>query len=1238
MEKTKHPDPAAGKPAQENTALAQPGGPVRKEMIVERIIGWCSHNQFLVLVGILFLIVAGIIAVQRVRLDAIPDLSDVQVVVFTEWPGRDPQLVEDQITYPIVSALASAPSVKYVRGQTFFGLSFVNVIFEDGTDMYWARSRVLEYLNQVMGDLPPGIRPTLGPDATGVGWIFEYALVDETGQNSLADLRTLQDWTLRYYLQNTPGVAEVASVGGFVREYQVDVDPNKLLAYHIPLPKLVAAIRDSNNDVGGRVIEFGETEYMVKGVGYIKTLEDIEKVAIGVDTNGTPITVKQVANVHFGPDMRRGVLDLDGRGEAVGGIVVMRYGEDALKTINAVKAKLEAFKSSLPPGVKIVTGYDRSELILRAINNLKTTLIEESIIVALIVILFLFHIRSALVAILVLPLAILLSFIAMVALGVSSNIMSLGGIAIAIGVMLDAAVVMIENAHKWLERWHQARAKRDQEGNPALTPAEREIADMTRLDVVVSAAKQVGRPLFFSLLIITVSFLPVFALEAQSGRLFKPLAYTKTFAIFFAALLSVSIVPILMLWFIRGKIRAENRNPASRLLAWAYRPLVNLVLRFKWLTLLLALVILVITWIPLQRIGSEFMPPLNEGTLLFMPTSVPGISITEAKDILQKQDALLASHPEVERVYGKIGRARSATDSAPLSMTETVVTLKPEDQWRSGMTFDKIKDELDQLVRTPGAPAIWWMPIQTRIEMMATGIRSEIGIKVLGPDLSVIQQVAEQIEGVLKKDPNSATVFAERVTGGYYVDFNINRDAIARYGLTVGDVQTIIESAIGGKTISSTVEGRERYPINVRYARDHREDLPALRRVLVPTPTGAQVPMAQLADIQLRTGPPAIRDENGMLAGFVFVDTKNTDLGTYVNRAKKLIADKVKLPPGYFLSWGGQYQYMLKARETLKLVIPLTLVIIFVLLYLNFNNVTEALIVLLSIPFALIGGIWLVWLLDYNFSVAVAVGFIALAGVAAETGVVMIVYLDEAWKQLRKSTAKPTLDGLYQAVKEGAVQRVRPVMMTVCSTIAGLLPIMWSHGAGALTMKRIAAPMVGGMISATILTLIIIPVIYFLWRSRGVEVPPAEAKPVRKLLIASIIIGALVLGGGGWWLWHSLSGPSQPTAVVTTQTVGPYQIKVLGEGTQLRMGDKAIRIEVTDATGKPADVGSVWLELRMDMPGMAMQAAAQLEKGQSPGVFNGTIRPTGQGEWHASIGYENRQGKNSASFTTRVGP
>jgi Cu(I)/Ag(I) efflux system membrane protein CusA/SilA len=1238
LNKTTHADEPAGKPAPASPSEAETAALVRDETIIERVIGWCAHNQFLVLVGILFLIAAGVVALKRVKLDAIPDLSDVQVIVFTEWPGRDPQLVEDQITYPIVSVLSAAPHVKYVRGQTFFGLSFVNVVFQDGTDMYWARSRVLEYLNQAMGDLPPGVRPTLGPDATGVGWVYEYALVDTTGQNSLADLRSLQDWNLRYYLQNTPGVAEVASIGGFVREYEVNVDANKLLAYHIPLTKAIAAIRASNNDVGGRVIEYGETEYMVKGMGYIQSLDDIRNIAVGVDTNGTPITVRQIGNVHFAPDLRRGALDWDGQGEAVGGIVVMRYGENALTTIQAVKAKLEAFKPSLPPGVKIITGYDRSDLILRAIGNLKHKLIEESIIVSLVCILFLFHFRSALVAILVLPVAILLSFITMVALGVSSNIMSLGGIAIAIGAMVDAAVVMIENAHKWLERWNHARAKREKEGPAALTAVEREIAAMTRLDVMVSAAQQVGKPLFFSLLIITVSFLPVFALTAQSGRLFKPLAYTKTFAMFFAAFLSVSIVPILMVWFIRGRIAPEHRHPISRFFSWIYRPFLRFVLRFKWVTLLLALAVLALTWFPLRQIGSEFMPPLNEGTLLFMPTSVPGISITEAKRILQKQDAALMTFPEVAHVYGKVGRARTATDPAPLSMTETVITLKPEDQWRPGMTFDKIKEGLDKLVRTPGAPAIWWMPIQTRTEMLSTGIRSQIGITVYGPDLGVIQQIGGQIEALLKRDPHTATVFSERVTGGYYVNFAIKREEIARYGMTVQNVEDVIQSAIGGMTISTVIKGRERYPLNLRYGPALRHDVASLRRVLVPTPNGVQVPMGQLADIHLTTGPAFVRDENGMLNGFVFVDTKGTDLGSYVANAKKLIAAHIKLPPGYFLGWGGQYQYMQEARRTLALVIPMALVIILVLLYLNFQNPVEVLLVLLTLPFATVGSIWLIWLLGYNFSVAVAVGFIALAGVATEIGVVMIVYLDEAWKNLKKNDPKPTYGALMEAVRDGATQRVRPVMMTFFAVFAGLLPIMWSHGTGALAMKRIAAPMVGGMVSTTILTLLIVPLVYFLWRSRGVEVPRAEATPVRKLLIGSIGMGVLVLGGGGWWLWHTLHGPSTPTAVVTTHTVGPYQVRVLGASTHLRVGENPIRIEVTDATGKPADVGAVWFELRMDMPGMAMQAAAQLEKGQSPGVFNGSIRPTGQGEWHASVGYENRQEKKSVSFTITIGP
>ena len=1033
------------------------------------------------------LTLAGLIAINNVNLDAIPDLSDVQVIVYTEWSGRAPTLVEDQITYPIVSALSAAPAVRYARGQTFFGLSFVTVVFEDGTDMYWARSRVLEYLNQVQNQLPDGINPSLGPDATGVGWVYQYALIDETGQNSLADLRSFQDWTLRYYLQNTPGVAEVASIGGHVNQYQVIVDPNSLATRRITIGRVIDAIRASNSSIGGRVLEFGETEYMVRAQGYIESLEDIEKVVIGVTERGVPITVREIARVVRGPDIRRGILEIDGKGEAVGGIVIMRYGENALKTIEAIKEKLEAIKPSLPPGVKIVTGYDRSGLILRAIDNLRSTLLEEMIIVSIVIVMFLFHIRSALVAIVVLPLAVLISFIPMVLLGVSSNIMSLGGIAIAIGAMVDSAIVLVDNAHKWLERWTAARQKVAADGSMEVTAVERELAAMQRIDVIIKASQQVGKPLFYSLLIIAVAFLPVFALEAQSGRLFKPLAYTKTFAMSAAALLSITLVPLLVFWFVRGRLPDEKKNPINRFLIWIYAPFVNFALRFKFLTLSLALMVVVASWIPFSKIGWEFMPPLNEGSLLYMPTSPPGMSITESKEILQRQDAIIYQMPEVERVFGKIGRARTATDPAPLSMVETVITLKPEDQWRPGMTIEKIKQELTGALPIPGMPAIWWMPIQTRIEMLATGIRSEIGIKVLGPDLNVIQRVAEDIEALLSNDPNTVSVFAERVTGGFYVDFDIDRSAITRYGLTIANVEHCIETAVGGTNITWTIEGRERYPINVRYSRDFRSDLPALRRVLISTPAGGHILLGQVVDIQLTKGPPMIRNENGMLAAFVFVDTFGTDLESYVDRAKELIAKNVDIPPKYYLEWGGQYEHMLKARDTLQLIVPFTLAVIFVLLFIQFRSVTETLIVILSVPFALIGGVWLMWLLDYNFSVAAAVGFIALAGVAAETGVLMIVYLDDTWNNLlARKDQSLSLTGLRQAVVEGAVQRVRPKMMTVCTTIIALLPIMWSNGTGADTMKRIAAPMIGGLVSSSVLTLVIIPAVYYLYRSREI--------------------------------------------------------------------------------------------------------------------------------------------------------
>ncbi len=1201
--------------------------------MINGIIAWCAKNRFFVIIGTVFFAVAGVMAMREVKLDAIPDLSDVQVIVFTEWPGRAPTLMEDQITYPIVSTLAAAPKVKYARGQSFFGLSFVNVIFEDGTDMYWARSRVLEYMNQARGNLPEGVNPVIGPDATGVGWIYEYALVDETGQNSLADLRSFQDWTLRYYLQNTPGVAEVASIGGYVNGYQVEIDPNKLLGYNIPLSKVIASIRMSNEDVGGRVIEFGETEYMVRGQGYIKNLDDIRAIVIGSDANGTPVTVRQVADVHRGPDIRRGVLEVDGKGEAVGGIVIMRYGENALKTIEAVKKKLEEIKPSLPPGVKIVTGYDRSSLILRAIANLRNTLIEEMIVVCVVIIVFLFHFRSALVAIIALPLAVLMSFIPMTLLGVSSNIMSMGGIAIAIGAMVDASVVLIENAHKWLRRWEAAKA--DDSGHEI----DRELAAMSRTDVIIKSAQQVGKPLFFSLLVIAVAFLPVFALEAQSGRLFKPLAFTKTFAMGFAAVLSITLVPLLLILFIRGKIPDETRNPVNRFLIWIYRPFVSLALRFRWLVIGLALVALVVTWIPWQQIGSEFMPPLNEGSLLYMPTSPPGMAISESKEILQRQDAIIKQMPEVQTVFGKIGRARTATDPAPLSMVETVITLKPEEEWRPGMTFDKIKEELNKQLPIPGMPTIWWMPIQTRIEMLSTGIRSQIGIKVLGPDLDEIQKIGEKIERVLKNAPNTASVFAERVTGGYYVDFEVNREEIARYGPMVADVNAVIETAIGGKNISTTVEGQQRFPINVRYARDFRSDVPALKRVLVTTPTGAQIPLGQLADIELTTGPPSIRNENGVKAGFVFVDTHGIDLGSYVANAKKLIAENVKLPPGYFLDWGGQFQYLLKARETLKLIIPLTLVLIFMLIYMEFRNVTETLIILLSIPFALVGGVWLLWALDYNFSVAVAVGFIALAGVAAETGVVMIVYLDEAWEDVKKRHAKPNLGQLTEAIMEGAVSRVRPKMMTVSTTIIGLLPVMWSVGSGSQTMKRIAAPMVGGMVSSTVLTLVIIPAIYYLWRSREVEpesdlpLPTAARRwPSRRAIIAAA--GAIFLAVGAWWLWPEQGG-AHFSQSIQTETVGDYQFEIRGKKSELHVGQNPVEIRVTRG-GAPAEVEKVSFELAMDMPGMPMRANAPLQKTAQPGVYRGSIKLDMQGEYNGGASVIGPVGEARKNFTVRV--
>jgi len=1045
--------------------------------VLRRIIEASARNPFLTGLLAVGILGWGVYALVNTPLDAIPDLSDVQVIVFTEFPGQAPQVVEDQVTYPLTTAMLSVPFATVVRGYSFFGFSFVYVIFEDGTDLYWARSRVLEYLNFVSRRLPAGVTPTLGPDATGVGWVYEYALVDHTGKRDLSQLRSIQDWYLRYELQTVPGVSEVASIGGFVRQYQVEVDPNALVAYEIPLGQVRRAIQRSNNDVGGSLVEMAETEFMVRGLGYIKSLEDLANIAIGTDGRGTPVLLRDVAHIQEGPELRRGLADLDGEGEVAAGVVVMRFGENALEVIRNVKAKLKQLEAGLPEGVEIVTVYDRSGLIERAVDNLRRKLIEESIIVALVCIVFLFHLRSAFVAILTLPLGVLISLIVMYQQGINANIMSLGGIAIAIGAMVDAAIVMIENAHKHLER---------------------DAGQKPRLQILLDAAVEVGPALFFSLLVITVSFVPVFTLQAQEGRLFRPLAFTKTYAMAGASLLSVTVVPLFMIWLIRGRIVPEHRNPLNRFLLWAYSPIIRVVLRHKALVIVAALAILAVTVFPFRRIGSEFMPPLNEGDLLYMPTTLPGISITKARQILQQTDRMIRSVPEVHRVFGKIGRAETATDPAPLSMIETTIMLKPVEEWRPGMTIHKLIAELDRVVRLPGVTNAWTMPIKTRIDMLATGIKTPVGIKVSGPKLEVLQKLGEQIEAILKDVPGTLSVYAERVVGGNYLDFDIDRREIARYGLTVGDVQDVIQSAIGGMNVTYTVEGLERYPVNLRYARELRDSLPMLRRVLVPTPTGAQVPLEQLAKLEIRKGPPSIKSENARLNAWIYVDLEGTDVGTYVANAKQVLAEKLDLPAGYTFFWSGQYEYMERAARRLWVVGPVVLVIIFLLLYLNFRKLSDSLIVMLSLPFALVGGIWLLWLLDYEMSVAVGVGFIALAGVAAETGVVMLIFLEEAVARYHREGRLRTRRDLAEAIFEGAVLRVRPKMMTVTAIMAGLLPIMWGSGAGSETMRRIAAPMVGGMVSATVLTLVVIPVIFEWvrgWRLPADTEDSAEASP-----------------------------------------------------------------------------------------------------------------------------------------------
>ena len=1027
------------------------------------------------LLATLFIVCAGIFAVLRTPIDALPDLSDVQVIVYTEYPGQAPQVVEDQVTYPLTTSMLSVPKSKVVRGFSFFGASFVYIIFEDGTDIYWARSRVLEYLNFAAGRMPKGITPQIGPDATGVGWVYQYALLAK--DKTLAELRSIQDWYVRYQLTKAHGVAEVASIGGFVQTYQVTVDPVKLRSYGIPLMKVAQVIRDSNRDVGGRAVEMAETEYMVRGKGYLRGKEDIEMLVVKADM-GTPVLIRDIARVELTPDERRGVTELNGEGEVVSGIAMARYGQNALEVIANLKDKITEIGPGLPEGVTVQTVYDRSELINRAIDTLTRTLVEESLIVAAVCIVFLMHVRSALVAILMLPVGILMAFIAMRLLGMSANLMSLGGIAIAIGVMIDAAIVMIENAHKHLER----------------LPDDHTTAD--RFEAMMAACKEVGPALFFSLLIITVSFLPVFALEGQEGRLFSPLAYTKTFAMAGAAVLSVTLVPVLMLLFIRGKIMPEAKNPVNRLLIWAYRPLIAAVMRYKKMTILLALVVLVASLYPASKLGSEFMPTLNEGSLLYMPASLPGMSITKAAELLQTQNKIIKSFPEVASVFGKAGRANTATDPAPTEMFETVINLKPESEWRAGLTMDALIAEMDKALQFPGVANSWTMPIKARIDMLSTGIRTPIGIKVFGKDLDEMEKLARQIEAVVKTVPGTSSAFAERITGGFYLNIEPDRTQLARYGLAVGDLLDVVGTALGGEMVTTTVEGRERFGVTVRYPRELRSDPQQIaREVLIPTMDGAMIPLGQLAKVVVAKGAPGIRTENALLSAYIYVDIRDRDIGGYVADAKKAVAAQVKFPSGYYATWSGQFENMERAIEKMKVVIPVTLLIIFLLLYLNFRRITETLIVMLSVPFAMVGGIWLMWALNYNLSVAVAVGFIALAGVAAETGVIMLIYLDHAWEAIklkcRTAGREPGVADLYEAVMEGAVERVRPKMMTVVAIMAGLLPIMWGTGTGSEVMSRIAAPMVGGMISSTVLTLAVIPAIYALvkqWRlKRGLE-------------------------------------------------------------------------------------------------------------------------------------------------------
>ena len=1047
--------------------------------MIAAVIRWSIHNRLLVALATLLLAGWGAWSARHIPLDALPDLSDVQVIVKTGYPGQAPQVVESQVTYPLATALLAVPGAVSVRGYSGFGDSFVYVIFADGTDLYWARSRVLEYLSQIAPRLPPQAQPALGPDATGVGWVYEYALVDRTGHHDLAKLRSLQDWFLKYELQSVDGVAEVATVGGMVKQYQVVLDPNRLRAYGLPLAQVRMAIQNANQEVGGSVIEMAEAEYMVRSRGYLQTIEDLRRVPLAVSPAGTPILLGDVAEVRIGPQLRLGAAELDGEGETVGGIIVMRSGENALTTIEAVKAKLEQLRRGLPEGVEIVPAYDRSDLILRAVVNLRDKLVEEFIVVVIVCALFLFHLRSSLVILISLPVGILAAFAIMRWQGINANILSLGGIAIAIGAMVDAAIVMVENLHKHLEK------------QPPTPPGGSQNRAVDRWRVVQQAAGEVGPPLFFSLLIITFSFLPVFALEAQEGRLFAPLAYTKTYAMAAAAGLSITLVPVLMGWFVRGHIRPEQQNPLNRLLIAGYRPFVALVMRHPWPVVLLAGLLTLTAWWPLSRLGVEFMPDLDEGDLLYMPTTFPAIAIGKAVEVLQQTDKLIRAVPEVKRVFGKVGRAETATDPAPLSMIETVIQLKPRAEWRPGLSTADVIAELDRIVRLPGLSNAWVMPIKNRINMLATGIKTPLGVKVAGSDPAVIQQVGERLEQVIRAIPGATSVYSERVAGGRYVDIAIDRLAAARLGLNISDVQEVINTAVGGMNVTETVEGLERYPVNLRYPQAVRDSLEQLRALPIVTPTGAAVPLSQVAEVKITAGPAMLQSENARLTGITYVDVQGRDIGSFVAEAQKAVADQVVLPAGYSLRWSGQYEYLTRALARLQIVAPVTLAVIFLLLYLSFGRLGEAVLIMVTLPFALLGGVWLLYWLGYNLSVAVGVGFIALAGVAAETGVVMLVYLDQALAKRRELAASAgrgvTLAELREAVVEGALLRVRPKMMTVATIIAGLLPIMYGAGTGSEVMRRIAAPMVGGMVSATLLTLVVIPAVFLLWQGMAIR-------------------------------------------------------------------------------------------------------------------------------------------------------